>query len=94
MSTPSTIAARASSVAWPRRSVRATLTSWAPESSLAMTTRLRAVTDEAVELAMSRIFKAPEATGPGPVPKERRRDGWGEPARFCSGVALLADWRT
>ncbi|MBP9066200.1 MAG: electron transfer flavoprotein subunit alpha, partial [Candidatus Microthrix sp.] len=29
---------------------------------------MRAVTDEAVELAMSRIFKAPEATGPGPVP--------------------------
>ena len=47
---PSTAAPWARRVAWPRRLVSARVTSWSAESAFWMTTRPRAVTDEADEL--------------------------------------------
>ena len=80
-SMPSAAAPRASRVAWPRRVVSATVTSWSAASALAMTTRPRAVTDEAEALTMSRT-----RTRPATVAERRRLDGPRRPA----GAANLA----
>ncbi len=45
-------------MAWPRRLVSATVTSWSADSAFWMTTLPRAVTDEAEELTMSSTFMA------------------------------------
>ena len=52
-STPSLAAPWASRVAWPRRFVSAMVTSWSADSAFWITTRPRAVTDEADELTTS-----------------------------------------
>jgi hypothetical protein len=57
-STPDAAAPWARRVAWPRRLVSATVTSWSAESALPMTTRLRGVTDAALELTSSKTFTA------------------------------------
>ena len=44
--------------AWPRRLVSATVTSWSADSAFWITTRLRAVTDDADELTSSSTFMA------------------------------------
>ena len=57
-STPVAAAPWASRVAWPRRLVSATVTSWSADRALPMTTRLRGVTDEASEFTSSSTFTA------------------------------------
>ena len=56
-------------VAWPRRLVSATVTSWSADSAFRITTRLRAVTDDAEELTSSSTFRRPDGSrgrfGPG-----------------------------
>jgi hypothetical protein len=46
-------------VAWPRRLVSARSTSWSADSAFWITTRLRAVTDEAEELTIRRTSHTP-----------------------------------
>ena len=48
----------ASRVAWPRRLVSARVTSWSADSAFWITTRPRAVTDDADELTSSSTFMA------------------------------------
>src|SRR4029077_20757180 len=60
-STPSAAAPCASRVACPLRFVSARVTSWSAESAFWMTTRLRAVTDEAAELTI----RSKRRTAPG-----------------------------
>ena len=56
MSTPSAAAPLAMRVAWPRRAVSRSSTSWSAESAFWITTRVRAVTEEAEALAIRTIF--------------------------------------
>ena len=55
-SVPAAAAPMASRVAWPRRVVSASVTSWSALSALRITTRARAVTDDADELTSSSTF--------------------------------------
>ena len=55
-SVPSVAAAWASRMAWPRRLVSARVTSWSADRALWITTRPRAVTDEAEEFTSSSTF--------------------------------------
>ena len=52
-SMPSAAASWARRVAWPRRLVSASVTSWSADSAFWITTRARAVTDDAEELTSS-----------------------------------------
>ena len=45
-------------VAWPRRLVSASVTSWSADSAFWITTRLRAVTDDADEFTSNSTFMA------------------------------------
>src|SRR3954451_10108725 len=58
-SVPDVAAPRAWRVAFPRRVVSTSVTSWSAESAFWITTRPRAVTDEADELTRSRTFTRP-----------------------------------
>ena len=64
---PSAAAPWARRVAWPRRLVSARVTSWSADSAFWITTRPRAVTDDADELTSSSTFTAAVNLRRGPV---------------------------
>ena len=97
----SSAAARASSVACPRREVSATSTSWSRRQDLADLARLRGVTDDAVELTSRSTRIGPGGYRPArrrirSVVEVRARDldrARAARSRECRACPRLVEWR-